>query len=42
MCVCVCVCVKAMRFDIRGPIAAKVYTRTKDLLGNVLKPFSIS
>ena len=39
---CVCVCVKAMRFDIHEPIATKLYTRTKDLLGNVLKPVSIS
>ena len=38
VCVCVCVCVKAMHFDIPEPIATKLYTHTKDLPGNVLKP----
>ena len=42
MCVCVCVCVKVMHVDIPEPIATKLYTRTKDLPGNVLKPISIS
>ena len=40
--VCLSVCVKAMRFDIREPIATKLYTRTKDLPGNVLKAVPIS
>ena len=39
---CVCVCVKAMRFDIPAPIATKLHTPTKDLLGIILKPILIS
>ena len=40
--VCVCECVKAIRFDIPERIATKLYTRTKDLPGNVLMPILIS
>ena len=42
VCVCVSVCVKARCFDISARIATKIYTRTKNLPGKVLKPFSIS
>ena len=42
MCVRVFKCVKAMLFDTPEPLATKLYTRTKDLPGNVLKPISIS
>ena len=41
-CMCVCVCLKAMPFDISAPIATKLHTRTKNSLGKVFKPISIS
>ena len=37
-----CVCVKAKCVDISARIATKLHTRTKNLLGKVLKPSSIS
>ena len=40
--VCLCVFVTAMRFEILGPIATKICTRTKYLPGKVLQLISIS
>ena len=36
MSVCVSVCLKAMRFDILAPIAARLHTRSKDFRGRFL------
>ena len=42
VCVCVCVCLTAIHFYITAPIATKLHACTKDLLGKVLEPMSIS
>ena len=42
VCVCVCVCLTAIHFYIAAPIATKLHACTKDLLGKVLEPMSIS